>query len=1070
MRAATTVLAMALAFLLTATAGAQVMEEWVARYDAPGATPGNDPDWGYAVTTDETGNVYVTGGSFVEGRDDDCTTIKYGPDGSVIWTNSYHYYEEDWGYAIAVDDDGCVYVTGLSSSSSNGYDYLTIKYNADGIRQWVSRFDGIDHDNDSACAIRVDATGNVYVSGRSQNVPYSSDYDYVTIKYGTDGTELWTATYDGPAHRDDRAHAMTIDEAGNVYVTGGSESLVGAMDFATVKYDAAGNELWVVRRDGLFDTFGGGWDIALDSTGDVLVLGRSDVGGTDHDFETIKYDAAGAELWSVIYDGPAGGTDAASTMVVDEFGSAYVTGRSIGIDTGYDYATIKYDTDGVEQWVRRYDGPVRGNDRAYRIALGGDGCVSVTGYSVGDGSGDDYATVKYDADGNMQWTMRYDGEGSGTDWGWAVAADGDGNVIVTGRSAGLGTDFDYATVKYDASGTELWTAIYAGPVGSGQQDWAYAVAVDAVGNSYVTGGSLELLTDDDCRTFKYDTDGNVVWTASYNGPGNGEDWGYAIAVDGAGCVYVTGLSDGAGTGRDYFTIKYAADGVEQWVSRYNGPANSYDAAYAIVLDDAGNVYVTGNSSGLSDPYMSPDYATVKYGPDGSQLWVRRYDAGEDDRAHAVAVDAEGSAYVTGGSYYSGRHDVVTIKYASDGTQQWVQSSLGAFGSDGGGWAIDVGPSGDVWVGARSGYVASGYDFKTLRYGSDGTLMWSMLYDGPVSGDDKLSGLVLDDAGNAYVTGYSLGTNGYDYATVKYDGAGTAEWVQRYDGPASGDDYLYNMVMGPAGHICVTGKSTGVGTGLDYATVSYSSAGEEEWVMRYDGPATDEDWGCAVGADDYGNVYVTGKSVGVDTGPDYATVKYAVDTGTPVEGYCYAVVAESGSVRVRWSVASLVGIRSFDIWRATLEEGPFTRINERPLEAESSGVFDDPSVWPDTQFWYEVRARMVDGGEEVVSGGPVSVRTGGSLVTVLHPVAPNPTVGPTTLYFDLADHSGRVSLVVYNARGQIVKTVVNEPLDRGRYVRTWDGSNGRGQPSAAGVYFIKLTAGEIEETAKVLLVR
>jgi len=1071
MRAATIVLAMALVFLLTATAAAQVMEEWVVRYDAPGSSPGNYPDWGYAVTTDDAGNIYVTGGSYIDGTDDDCTTIKYGADGSVIWLDRYDYYGEDWGYDIVVDADGSVYVTGLSSSPSNGYDYLTIKYDSDGTRQWVSRFDGADHDNDAAYAIRVDASGNVYVSGRSQSEPYSSDSDYVTIKYDADGAELWTAAYDGPVHGDDRAHAMTIDDAGNVYVTGGSENLSAIMDFATVKYDTDGNELWVVRRDGLFGADGGGWDIALDPAGNVVVMGRAEQDGTDYDFWAVKYDGTGAELWSARYDGPDNGTDAACTMVVDESGAVYVTGRSEGIGTGYDYATVKYDTDGTELWVRRYDGPVSGEDRVYRIGLGGDGCISVTGQSDGDGTGVDYATVKYDADGNVQWIRRYDGEGGAYDCGWALATDGDGNVIVTGKSTGLGTGWDYVTIKYDPAGAALWTAVYAGPIDEGQQDWAYAMAVDDVGNCFVTGGSFDVLTDDDCRTIKYDTDGNEIWSASYDGPASGEDWGYAIAVDGAGCVYVTGLSDGISTGRDYVTIKYDTDGNEQWVSRYDGPAGWYDAAYAIAVDDAGNVYVTGNSAGLVDPYMTQDYATVKYGPDGTQLWVCRYDQGmDDDRAHAVAVDAEGSVYVTGGSYYSGRHDVVTIKYASDGTEQWVQSSLGAFDSDGGGWAIRVGPLGDIWVAGRAEYVSSGYDIKTLRYDSDGTLLWSMLYDGPVSGDDKLCDMVIDEAGNAYVTGYSLGATGYDYATVKYDGDGVTEWVRRYDGPASGHDQPYHMVMRSPGHICLTGKSEGVGTGLDYATIGYSTAGEQEWVMRYDGSAGGEDWGHAIGADGAGNVYVTGRSEGIGTGSDYATIKYAVDTGTPVEGYCYAVVAESGGVRVRWSVASLVGIQAFDVWRATSEEGPFTRINEGPLEAESSGVFDDTSVWPDTRFWYEVRARMDDGGEEVVSGGPVSVRTDGSLVTVLHPAAPNPTAGSTTLHFDLADHSGPVSLVVYNARGQIVKTVVNEPLDRGRYVRTWDGSNGRGQPSAAGVYFIRLTAGETEETAKVLLVR
>jgi len=99
------------------------------------------------------------------------------------------------------------------------------------------------------------------------------------------------------------------------------------------------------------------------------------------------------------------------------------------------------------------------------------------------------------------------------------------------------------------------------------------------------------------------------WVARYNGPGNGWDAARAIALDNSGNIYVTGESWGSGTEYDYATVKYDSSGVEQWVARYNGPGNWWDNAYAIDLDNLGNVYVTGRSMGSGTYY---DYATIKY--------------------------------------------------------------------------------------------------------------------------------------------------------------------------------------------------------------------------------------------------------------------------------------------------------------------------------------------------------------------------------------------------------------------------------------------------------------------------
>src|SRR3990170_813631 len=152
-----------------------------------------------------------------------------------------------------------------------------------------------------------------------------------------------------------------------------------------------------------------------------------------------------------------------------------------------------------------------------------------------------------------------------------------------------------------------WVRRYNGPGNS--SDYAYAIAVDGSGNVYVTGQSIGSGTYNDYATIKYYSNGDTAWVRRYNGPGNLDDVAYAIAVDGSGCVYVTGWSVGSGTGYDYTTIKYYPNGDTAWVRRYNGPANGADLARAIAVDGSGSVYVTGLSSGSGTSY---DYATIKY--------------------------------------------------------------------------------------------------------------------------------------------------------------------------------------------------------------------------------------------------------------------------------------------------------------------------------------------------------------------------------------------------------------------------------------------------------------------------
>ncbi|UOG73184.1 T9SS type A sorting domain-containing protein [Hymenobacter tibetensis] len=872
-----------------------VREAWVARYHAPGSDNNTFKD----MAVDAAGNVYVTGNS---GAYADYVTVKYSPSGQQLWTVRYNATvgmstpnSNNQATAIALDAAGNVYVTGTSIIYGPGdlggrnYDYATVKYSPSGQQLWVARYSGLGDGRgalDAPAGLAVDAAGNVVVAGTSTfsppNEPRTFFRNYATVKYdGATGQQLWS-TLDSVAGRNsDSATDLALDAAGDVYVTGTSGA--SGVRYFTCRYaSATGTQVWASFYGGPVNN-STATHIAVDAGSNVYVTGISS-GSNNPDYATVKYAPSGQQLWVATYNGPSNNSDLPTGLAVDAAGSVYVTGYSgTSVSQVYNAATLKYSASGQQLWEARYNKAGSTYDQANDLALDGAGNVYVTGYSFSNGQSD-YASLKYNgATGQQLWEASYNGPSGNNDYASRIALDAVGNVYVAGSSYNTSqqSNSDYAIVKYEPSNLPpLWEARFTGTGTS--DEVASDVVTDAAGNVYVTGYAYNG-RNYDYATVKYSAAGQQLWKATYNGPANGDEIPTALAVDAAGNVVVTGYSLGNGSRYDYITVKYSPSGQELWSARYSGLGQGNKYAFALAVDAAGNVFVTGEAAGIdASPRGSIEYLTLKYSASGQQVWAQRYSGYpySTSGATAITVDAAGNAYVTGYSFYQSSLDYATVKYSASGQQLWVARYDGLSPSSSRkediATALAVDAAGNVYVtgSSESESDASKYDYATLKYSPSGEQLWVARYNGPGNSYDLSTDLALDAAGNAYVSGTSYTGSGWDYMTLKYSASGQQLWEARYDGPDSSYDEAAALALDAAGNAYVTGLSYNSDGTSDYATVKYAAAsGRQLWQARYNGSGNSYDEPAAIAVDASNHVYVTGFSLGGSTGYDFATLKY-----------------------------------------------------------------------------------------------------------------------------------------------------------------------------------------------------
>ena len=422
--------------------------------------------------------------------------------------------------------------------------------------------------------------------------------------------------------------------------------------------------------------------------------------------------------------------------------------------------TVTAAATGAYVWSRGFG--ALNDDRGSAIAMDGTNNVLVTGYykgtvDFGDGpltsASQDFFLAKYSPTGAPLWAKSVGGIAD--EAGTGVAADSDGNVVITGWRSSYQVDFgggvqygvsysDIFLAKYSPAGGYLW----AKTIGGAGYDAATGVAVDSTGNVVITGrlyvstfgvnfggGPLYSAGTSDVFVAKYSPAGTHLWSKRFGSTGS--DSGTAVAVDSNGNVIITGLFHGTvnfgGTAltsagaNDIFVAKYDSDGNHLWSRRYGTTTDDY--SYALAVDGSGNVILTGVFAGTVNfgggPLTSAggyDIFVASYDPDGAHRWSQRFGSTSNDYGYGVAADAIGNVAVTG--YFAGTvnfggtaltsigNDVFVANYSLNGNPLWAKR----FGGVGTQVGSAVASAGAIAV---TGFFANTVDFGGGTFTSAG---------------------------------------------------------------------------------------------------------------------------------------------------------------------------------------------------------------------------------------------------------------------------------------------------------------------------------------------------------------
>ncbi len=488
---------------------------------------------------------------------------------------------------------------------------------------------------------------------------------------------------------------------------------------------------------------------------------------------------------------------------------------------------------------------------------------------------------------------------------------------------------------------------FANGISSASLDEGRAIAIDASGNSYITGyfqGTADfdpsgntanlLASSQDVFVAKYNSLGVYQWAFQIGG--GSSDIGYSIATDASGNVYVTGLFTGpadfdpsgntvnlSGTS-NVFVAKYNSSGGYEWAFSIGN--TSADIGYGIKTDASGNVYVTGQLNGTADfdpsgntanlTGVGGDIFVAKYSTSGAYLWAFNVGGSSTDIGNSITTDVSGNVFVTG---------------QFQGTADFDPS---------------VGITNLVSVGGSDAFVA--------KYDTDGNYQWAFVVGGS-TGSDFGYGISTDASGNVLVTGRFIGTVDFDPSgntadltspafspdafVAKYTTGGAYQWAFNIGG-GSGDAFGYGISSDASSNVYVTGQFaltndfdpsgstanlTAVG-GYDIFVAKYNNSGAYQWAFKMGAGGADVGYGIATSTS--GDVYVAGSfQFVVDFDPsalttnltsndkDIFVTKYS-NAALPVSLILFAATLQNDNkVAIHWATASETNASHYQVERS-----------------------------------------------------------------------------------------------------------------------------------------------------------
>lgn len=387
---------------------------------------------------------------------------------------------------------------------------------------------------------------------------------------------------------------------------------------------------------------------------------------------------------------------------------------------------------------------------------------------------------------------------------------------------------------------------------------------------YISGYTRNLTTGRDYLLIKYDLNGNILWQKTFDYSGL-NDRALAIIVDNSGNVIITGEATSLSNGTDIITRKYDINGNLLWSSIYNGSANADDKGLGIVTDNSGGVYLCGYSSNTG---TGKDFTVIHYNSSGVQQYVytKNGTSNGDDIANAIAFFGN-KLYVAGNitNTGTGADLYITRLNANNASVNWSKTENGTASTNDQGLDIKV-QGNDVLVCGGVTNAITGQDYFFGKYNAtNGITVFTKTYDGFVANDFATS-LVLDASNTYAITGLSQNGSNYEYHTTKYTNSGVLSWVNKHKTNAAFLNVFPKIAKDNiANHFYVSGVT--FNSSIDAALYQITPGGNQSWVDYHDGFGL-RDAHVDLSVDNFGRIYLASLNEVTTNIFDIALIRYS----------------------------------------------------------------------------------------------------------------------------------------------------------------------------------------------------